>query len=384
MLRTIQNFIVLLVSFLFALQLRTQLPIGDTFAPTPGILMMGFAGSAAIVGIVFWLGRRLSILDVVLADRHAFRKYTICLVLFALLLLLYLPDSLLLAYTLAIGAVMGVLNIAVPVRMYAGQAGVSLRNDFRKLWEARWLYQLWLRSNIETRYSQRILGILWIVLIPLSTAIVLSLAFTQFMRVQLDVPFIAFYLAGIVSYNVFSNGVLNGSVAVLARISLITQVYFPREVLVLLALGELLIDFAVMFAAMLVINAFFGVFPNVYFIYLPILTLILVAITFGAMMLTSALTVLVRDVPQLLSVFLQAFFFLTPVIYPVDIIAEDLRFLFLINPIAPLVQGFRDVIVYARPIELLTLAYPAAVALVLVMIGYATFKSTESIMADYL
>lgn len=233
------------------------------------------------------------------------------------------------------------------------------------------MLSIWLRFNIESRYSQRILGILWIILLPVATSVVLAIAFSQFMRIQLDVPYLSFYMAAMIPYTLFSNGVLNGTSSIVSRIGIIGQVYFPREILVLLTLGEAIVDFGFAFLAMLVINVFAGVLPNLYFIYLPLLFLV------------GSLTVMIRDIPQLLAVLIQLLFFLTPIIYPIEQFPERLRFLFVINPIAPIIQGFRDIIVYGRAPDPVSLYYSVVFAGVALVVGYTTFKSIESEMADY-
>ncbi|PJF24404.1 MAG: hypothetical protein CUN53_18000 [Phototrophicales bacterium] len=222
------------------------------------------------------------------------------------------------------------------------------------------------------------------ILLPVSTSIVLSLAFSQFMRVQMDVPFVPFYLAALVHYNLFSNGVSQSAVAISNRIGIIAQVYFPREVLIVIAFGELLVDFVFTFTAMLIINALFGIFPNEHYWILPILWLILMIVVAGLMLTISALSVIVRDIPQLVQVALQLLFFLTPVIYPITSMPERFRILFVINPLAPLVQSFRDVIVYNRSPDAVTLFYPLVFGGALLVFGYTLFKSIEDRMADML
>src|SRR5690606_17678954 len=212
-------------------------------------------------------------------------------------------------YFAVIGFVLGILCIALPYRLYVGHPGNSVLAPLRLLWQRRALLAIWLRFNIQTRYDQRVLGILWIVLLPVATSLVLSIAFSQFMRIQLDVPYVSFYMAASIPYNLFSISVLNSTGSVISRIGIIAQVYFPREILVLLTIGEGIVDFSFAYAAMLVINALNGVLPNENFIYLPLLFGILVGIALGLMFLISSLTVIVRDMPQLLTVFMQLFFF---------------------------------------------------------------------------
>jgi ABC-2 type transport system permease protein len=297
-----------------------------------------------------------------------------------------LPDisQLQLVYFVFFSGLLSLLYIALPRRIYLGQRNHGLWQDIQKVWRSRSLFRIWLTYNIQTRYSQRWLGVLWIIIIPISTAIVLTIAFTRFMRIQLDVPFISFYLAALIPYNVFSNGLIFSGAAITGKIGIITQVYFPREILVLLVLGELLVDFFFAFLAMLFINALAGVGPNVYFFYIVILLIIQIMMSLGFMFIISSTSVLVRDIPQLVSVVMQLVFFMTPIIYPIETVSEQFRFLAIVNPIAPVIQGFRDIIVYARPPDWVSLYFPLVFSVSVLVIGYCTFKAIENEMADIL
>ncbi len=320
-----------------------------------------------------------------LSKPHPFRRCLVALGFGVIVILVALPDvsRLQVLYFALAGVILAALCIVLPYRIYTRQPGNRITKTIALLWDRRALFSIWLRFNIESRYSQRVLGILWIILLPVATSGVLALAFTQFMGVRLDVPFITFYMAALVPYTLFSNGVLNSTGSVINRIGIIAQVYFPREILVLLTLGEAIVDFGFGFLAMLVINLMVGVLPNVHFVELVLLALILILMELGLMFFVSSLTVMVRDIPQLLAVVMQLVFFVTPIIYPVEQFPERLRFLFVLNPIAPIIQGFRDIIAYDRPIDFVSLHYPIVFACVALIVGYATFKSFETEMADY-
>lgn len=304
--------LVLVGAMLLAVQIRLQVPLGQFLPPEyqaqPPLLYVLLAGAVLIVSILTQSELVLRTpLHIFLAKSHPFRQYLVSLGFTTLGILILLPDvsQLQMVYFAVAGLILGILCIAVPYRIYIGHPGNSILKPLRLLRERWALLSIWLRFNIESRYSQRILGILWIILLPVATSVVLAIAFSQFMRIQLDVPFISFYMAAMIPYTLFSNSVLNGTSSLVSRIGIIGQVYFPREILVLLTLGEGIVDFGFAFLAMLVINVFAGVLPNLYFIYLPLLFLILVGIALGLMFLVSSLTVMIRDIPQLLVVLMQ-------------------------------------------------------------------------------
>lgn len=383
------SFLTLIGGMLLAVQVRLQLPIGsalgDDYVALPLAL---FVVIGLAVAAVYAVGQSAQspLLERWIGVRRPYRRLLVMLLVSLVGMLVLLPDisQLQLAYYALFCPLLGILVIALPTRTYIGQPGNDAISDLGRLWRNRFLIRMWLRNNIEARYSQHVLGVLWIVLLPISTAVVLTIAFTQFMRMQLDVPFIAFYLSALVHYNIFSTGIGTSAVVVTGKMGLITQVYFPREILPIVALGEILVDFTFTFLAMLIINALSGVFPNIYFVYLPLLLLILVLITLGLMLIFSAVSVLIRDIPQLIGVGLQLLFFLTPIIYPIQTLPVQYRFLFVLNPMAAVIQGFRDVIVYNRAPDIVTLYYPLVFGATVLVFGYAVFKSIEDRMADML
>lgn len=261
-----------------------------------------------------------------------------------------------------------------------------LGDSLRLLWRNRGLLALWVRYNVVSRYSQTLLGILWIVMLPVATSLILAFVFSYiFTSGDIgDAPFITFFLSGMMYWTLFMQSVTNGTVSIVSKLGLINQIYFPREILILVKLGEALVDFAFIFVVTLVINALVGVFPNLNYIYLPVLLLIQITLMLGVMMLVGYLTVLVRDIQQLTAVAIQMMFYLTPIMYPVDILTENLAELVMfLNPMAALVNAYRDVMVYDRPPDFVSLYFPIVLAVVLCYSGYMFFKANERKLADF-
>jgi len=258
----------------------------------------------------------------------------------------------------------------------------SLRESLVRLRANRGLLQIWVRYNVRSRYSQAFLGIFWIALLPLSTAFVMSVVFSQIMRIHIGVPFIAFFLAGFVPWGLFNQSVAASMRSIIGSMGLINQIYFPREIIVLSALGEALVDAFFMFIALMVIDAAVGIFPNGLWVVLPLLVAIQVVFSLGVMLIVSWMSVLVRDVPQLVSVALQILFYLSPIIYPVSIIPRHYQFLVTLNPIGVLIEAYHRIIVYGQPPDWSSLFYPAAFGIGLLVFGYRLFKVNEDRMAD--
>jgi len=285
------------------------------------------------------------------------------------------PDQSLLQTVYFVVATVVLIVLIVPLPTDADNEGdrPELVVSLGRLWNHRGLLFIWVRFNIRSRYDQTLLGVLWIALLPLSTALVLSVVFSKVMRVPVgDVPYTSFLLAGLVPWGLFSQAIGAGMRSILGAMGLINQIYFPREIIVFSALGEAMVDAAFMFVAMLVVNAALGVWPNPLYAVLPVLILIQVAFTLGLMLLASWLSIVV-----------QITFYLCPVLYPVSIVPDKFRFLLAINPIAVLIEAYRDVIVYARPPEWTSLLYPAVLATGTLIFGYRLFKANEETLADF-
>ena len=261
----------------------------------------------------------------------------------------------------------------------------GLGASVRKLWARRGLLRLWVLFNVRSRYAQTALGLLWVILLPLASALVMSLVFSRLMRAPVgNVPFIAFLLAGLTPWNFFRQCLGNSSRALVTSMGLMNQVYFPREIIVLATLGEALVDMSVMFGTMLVVNAIVGIWPNPWFVFLPVIILVQTIFMLGLMLILAWLGALIRDVPNLVQLALQIIFYLCAVIYPAKIVPTNYRWLITINPIAVLITAYRDIIVYDHAPNWLSLFYPAAFGVVILVYGYRLFKTKEDNVADLL
>lgn len=372
--------LVLFGGVLVAAQLRLKVTagaaLGDSYTAQPPILALLVLVSAVVSVIAQPLLQARS------PRWGRFLAGAIGTAVFAASLLILLPDfsQLQVAYFALASTGIGFIILRLTPNRYA------LGDSLRVLWRNRGLLALWVRYNVMSRYSQTILGILWIVMLPVATSLILAFVFSYIFTARDigDVPFITFFLTGMMYWTLFMQGVTNGTVSIISKLGLINQIYFPREILVLVKLGEALVDFAFIFVVTLVINALVGVFPNLNYLYLPVLLLIQLVLMLGVMMLVGYLTVLVRDIQQLTAVFVQMMFYLTPIMYPVDILTENLAELVMfLNPMASLVNAYRDVMVYNRPPDFVSLYFPIVLAAVLCYSGYMFFKANERKLADF-
>ncbi|HLA43344.1 MAG TPA: ABC transporter permease [Aggregatilineales bacterium] len=382
-------FLIIVGSMLIAIQIRLRIVLGKSlgseYKPFPVLLAGIILLVCALMVPASVMGRKL--LRVPRSKSVLFAVLVVALAITAVLVLIVLPDisQLQVFYFCLFGFIFGILTILwapTPARFGRTQTFFDYVN---LLWENRMLLWIWTHYNVRSRYSQTFLGILWIILLPLSTSIILTFVFTQIFRAYEigDVPFISFFLSALTAWTLFSQGIINGTGSIMGSLGLISQVYFPREILVIVKLLEAMVDFVFTFVAMLVINAVFGLLPNPHFVYLPVIIFVQIAFVLGLMLFISYLSVLVRDIPQLVNVLLQLLFYLTPILYPASAIPDKLRFMLLLNPMAPIVEAYRTIIVYNKAPDFVSLYYPITVAGVLLYVGYMFFKRNEKRLADY-
>lgn len=382
-------FLLLLGAALLSVQMRLQLPLGTLLGadynaqPAPLFVILLLASAVSALAARF-IRRQLNLPR---SRRAHFVNYIIAMALAFFGVALLLPDVSLLQmlYFILCAVVLGLLTIWwTPTLPDAGEE-TTLFLHLQRLWERRSLLRLWTVSNIQARYSQAILGILWIGLLPLSQSLILALVFSRILRaVDIGpVPFIAYFMTSLTFYNYFQQGVQTSTASVKSHMGVIGRVYFPREILVLVKLAEATIDVGFMFLIMIAINALVGVYPvSLMFMILPVFLVQVVLMT-GIMLFISYLSVIIRDIPQLVAIVLRFLFYLTPILYPATLIPPDLRILFVLNPLAGLVESYRAVILYNTLPNIVDLYFPAVMGGVLLYTGYLFFKSNELILADY-
>jgi lipopolysaccharide transport system permease protein len=367
-----------------ALYARQQIPVGRT-VQTAG---WGAPAAYAVMGLALLAAYVLRAALQSTSNRRP-AEHLLTLVMAAVLagaaLTVFLAPRATLAdiYFVLVTALLGVLFIPFRDDRERVERVPPLTVNLARLWKNGALIRIWVQYTIHSRYSQAVLGVAWVVLLPLFTALIMAVVFSHLMKVHTGgAPYIAFYLAAAVPFSLFSQSILFGMRSIMQALGLINQIYFPREILVVSALGEALVDAFFMFVAMLVIDAVVGVYPRWTYLVLPVLIVIQVSFTLGLMLITSWLGVLIRDVQQLISVILQILFYLSPIIYPVDIVPQSYRFLVTMNPIGVLIDAYRAVLVYGTVPNWPTLMYPAALGVALLVFGYRHFKANEDTFAD--
>jgi lipopolysaccharide transport system permease protein len=200
------------------------------------------------------------------------------------------------------------------------------------------------RKSLTLRYKQTVLGLFWVVLKPLLLMLVYNFVFSTILdrtSPRDDIPFPVFLFSGIVAWQYFSTTVSECVNSVSRDRELMKKVYFPRLFLPLVPIVTHFVDFLASFAILLVLMAGYGIAPGPELVALPVFVAVLVVFAAGAGVWLAPLNVKYRDVQYAVPFLLQIGFFLTPIIYSIDRVDEDWRWLYALNPLAGVIEGFR-------------------------------------------
>ncbi len=238
--------------------------------------------------------------------------------------------------------------------------------------------------HLRGQYKQSVLGYAWAFVNPLSQMIIMSFVFSTILRVPVpgDTPYPLFLFVGLVPWIFFSTALGSGTDSVTGAASLVTKVYFPREVLPTAAVLTKLVDLFFGFVILAILMAYYGRLPEATSYWFPLLFGIHLIFVLGLTYPLAALNLYFHDVRFLVGVALTLWFYLTPVIYPIDAVPEKYNWVFDLNPNALFINAYRRVILYGEDPELTRVLVGAAIAIITFLVGYWLFKKMEAGFAD--
>ena len=264
----------------------------------------------------------------------------------------------------------------------ANEAGAALRlRDLGDVWAFRELLYFLTWRDIKVRYKQTAMGAAWAIIQPLVMMLVFAVVFGLIGVPTDDMPFFIFFYCGLLPWTFFSGAVTNSSLSLVMNGNLISKVYFPRVLIPTATIGAGLVDLAVASVILVLLAFYYGMPATRNLLMLPVLAVLTVLMSLGLGMWLAALTVKYRDVRHVLPFTLQVWFFATPIIYPASIVHEKWRWLLYLNPMTGIVEGLRSAII-GRAFDWPSIAFSAAVTLVVLVISVFAFNRIEKSFAD--
>jgi lipopolysaccharide transport system permease protein len=265
----------------------------------------------------------------------------------------------------------------------AGKSGVNL--DLNGWWAYRELLYFLTWRDVKVRYKQTLLGVLWVVLQPLVTMLIFTLLFGRLAGLgglTGGIPYPLFAFAGLLPWMFFANALTNSSNSLVTSTQLITKIYFPRMIIPAAAVAASLVDFALSFALLAVLLAYYHVGMTWNLLLLPPLVALVTLLALGIGMLLAALNVKYRDIRHAVPFVVQIWMFSSPVIYPTTLVPARWRWVLALNPMTGIIEGFRAALFGRTQVEWRLLASSLAITLVLCVFSLFAFRRLEKSFAD--
>lgn len=244
------------------------------------------------------------------------------------------------------------------------------------LWNLAW-------GDLKARHRQTALGMVWALVQPISMMLVFTVVFSLFVKVPVQgAPYALFAYTGLLSWLFLANSISAGLPSVVSNMNLVTKANFPREVIPLSRLLATGFDFLVGMVVLGLLLVVSGTPVSTSLLAVPVIVVVQVMFTMGLVLLSSALYVLKRDLGSLLPLILQIWMFVSPVVYPVSLIPERYRTLYMLNPMASIMEAYRSAMLFGTLPSPATLAPALIVAVSVLVVGYVYFKAVEPRFAD--
>lgn len=260
---------------------------------------------------------------------------------------------------------------------------------FKNLWAYRGFISGSVKREFQSRYRNSMLGAAWTVLQPLAMIVVYTVIFSQIMQARLpgvDSTFAySIYLcAGILAWGLFAEIVSRAQNVFIEHANLLKKISFPRLTLPFIIVSSALINFSIIFGIFTLFLLISANFPGwVYLVLFPIL-MVQVVFSISLGVIVGVLNVFFRDVGQLFTIVLQFWFWLTPIVYPVDILPEQMQYYMGFNPMFPFISAYQGILVTGTMPEWRSFIWITIVSLTLCAFGYRLFRKRSGEMVDEL
>ncbi len=252
------------------------------------------------------------------------------------------------------------------------------------LYQYRELIRNLVIRDLKVRYKDSVLGVLWSLMNPLMMMVVFTIVFTVMTPVAAIEKFPVFLLCGLLPWNFFSSSVMGSTTSVVGNAALIKKVYFPREVLPLSMILANLVHFLIAMIVLFGMILIFRIPLTIWIIYLPLIIFIQVIFTMGISLFLATINVFYRDTQQIMDVLMLAWFFFTPIFYPIGILPQSYqllgitldvrRLVYIVNPMASLIANYRVILYDGAPPGLDFLVRTAVTAVTIFLIGWFVFN----------
>lgn len=258
---------------------------------------------------------------------------------------------------------------------------VKIVNGLKELYKYREMIFSLIKKDLRTRYKGSVLGFLWTFINPLLQLIVYSIVFSFVMRVKME-NYYMYMFVGLLPWIFFCNALQLGSVSVVNNRDLIKKIYFPRLVLPIATLGSSFMNFLFSLMVLLIALLVSGIGLSIYFVYVPILCIILLIFAASFTLIFAACNVYFRDLEHIIGIVTMSWFYAVPILYPIEMVPHEFQTLYRLDPIVPIILAFQDVIYYKREPNLDSLITIILVSIILLVLSYFLFNKLQKNFAE--
>ena len=262
-----------------------------------------------------------------------------------------------------------------------------------KFLKSIWVYRNFIVSSIRvdfsTRFARSKLGGLWILLNPLAQVLMYALVLSSLMKAKLpgissQFAYAIYLIAGMMMWALFSEIFLRCVDCFVSNANIIKKISFPKMCLPIIVAGSAIINNIAFIIAGILIFLCLGHFIGVSIGYIAPLAMLTVFLAFSMGLFFGVINVFLRDVSQILVILIQFLFWMTPIVYMVNILPQEYQGLLYLNPLTSIVEGYHNVILYDKAPELYPLLYPLILSLVVMFLGLFVYSKASEEMADAL
>lgn len=257
-------------------------------------------------------------------------------------------------------------------------------NFFKTYW-SEWgeVIEQLTKREIKARYKQSFLGYAWIIFVPILNLTVLTLVFSYFFRVPTgDIPYPLFLFTALVPWTFTAGAITAATGSLVGNANLITKIKLPRSIFPLSATLVKLVDLGLSAVVLLILILIMGqpIYPTI--LWVPVIFFVQFLMVLGISLMLSAINVFYRDVENVLGVFLMVWMYLTPVIYPPEMIPPALRPIFNLNPMTGIINAYRNTILHGVQPPWESFLYAVVISILLFILGAYFFRRTSRYFAD--
>lgn len=256
-------------------------------------------------------------------------------------------------------------------------------NIFKRIYDYRELLKTSIKKDIGGKYKNSFLGVLWSFVNPLLQILVYAIIFPLIMKSDIE-NYVVFMVCGLIPWNYFSTVINRASFVMIENGNIIKKVYFPREILPLSLVTSETVTFLISSILILLFTFGYGLGLTVNIVFYPLVLLVQFVLLLGISLFVSSITVYFRDLQHFIGVLLQLFFYATPIVYAVDVIPENFRWILNLNPMTYIIEGYRDIFWGQTTPDIMTLLIVLGIGILLCITGYFVFNKLQKKFAEEL